>query len=154
MTEMNTKDLSENMQKYYIYKEQMERLTKALNAHFYLEAVFIEYAIMEDRLQSFLMAAGVYNEKKHWQITGKIKGLKKLLAEEEHPLGRYLTEEQLDQITAWKDKRNPLIHALMKQSMTTESLAELAEEGRKIAKVLNSKTTSYRRYMERQAEKK
>lgn len=154
MTEKNTKELSENMQKYYNYKEQMGRLTKALNAHFYLEAVFIEYAIMEDRLQSFLTAAGVFHPEKHKNIGKKISRIRELIRNPKHPLNRYITEEQLDQITAWKDKRNPLIHALMKQSMTTESLAELAEEGREIAKVLNSKTTSYRRYMERQAEKK
>jgi hypothetical protein len=41
----------------------------------------------------------------------------------------------------------------MKQSMTTESLAALAEEGREIIKTLNSKSSSYRRYMERQASK-
>ena len=146
-------NLPENMLKYNNYKEQIGRLTKAMNAKFYLEAVFIEYAIMEDRLQSFLVTAGIYDEKKHWNISGKIKALKKLLSVEGHPLRRYLTEEQLLQINEWKDRRNPLIHALMKQSMTTESLAALAEEGREIIKTLNSKSSSYRRYTERQAGK-
>ena len=143
----------ENMLKYNNYKEQMGRLTKAMNAKFYLEAVFIEYAIMEDRLQSFLATAGAYNEKKHWNLAGKIKTLYGLLEHENHPLKRYLTKEQLLQINEWKDRRNPLIHALMKQSMTTESLAALAEEGREIIKTLNSKSSSYRRYTERQASK-
>ena len=38
-----------NQQKYENYKEQAIRLKKAINAKFYLEAVFIEYAIIEDR---------------------------------------------------------------------------------------------------------
>ena len=38
-----------NMQKYANYKEQMERLNRAMKEHFFLEAMFIEYAVMEDR---------------------------------------------------------------------------------------------------------
>ncbi len=34
-----------NIQKYENYREQMGRLKRALNSHFYLEAIFIEYAI-------------------------------------------------------------------------------------------------------------
>lgn len=144
---------AENMLKYNNYKEQMGRLTKAMNAKFYLEAVFIEYAIMEDRLQSFLVTAGVFNPERHQNIGKKISKIRDVIREKKHPLNRYITAEQLDQINEWKDRRNPLIHALMKQSMTTESLAELAEEGREIIKTLNSKSTSYKRYMERLREK-
>ena len=143
--------LPENMQKYYNYREQMGRLNRALGAHFYLEAVFIEYAVMEDRLHSFLETAGVYDEKKHRNISAKIKSLQKLLADPSAPISRYLTAELLEQITAWKDARNPLIHALMKQSLTTESLAGLAEEGKALIKTLNTKSSSYKRYMERRA---
>ena len=53
----------DNMQKYENYKEQMGRLKRALNSHFYLEAIFIEYAIMEDRLESGLRHAGRWNPK-------------------------------------------------------------------------------------------
>ena len=38
-----------NIQKYENYKEQMKRLDRALTNGFNLEAMFIEYAIMEDR---------------------------------------------------------------------------------------------------------
>ena len=47
-----------NMQKYFNYQEQMVRLKKALAAQFYLEAIFIEYAVMEDRLASVLIHSG------------------------------------------------------------------------------------------------
>ena len=153
---MNKEDfdaLPENMRKYYNYKEQMVRLKKALGAGFYLEAVFIEYAVMEDRLCSFLKIAGVYDEKKHWNITGKLRTLRNLLTKDGQPIGRYLTMEMLDSVTAWKDKRNPLTHALMKQELSTEILAELSGEGEEIIRWLNSKATSYRRYTERQADK-
>ncbi len=147
----NFEALPENMQKYYNYKEQMGRLKKALGSGFYLEAVFIEYAMMEDRLKSFLKTAGAYNEKKHWNIQGKLKSLKALAARDGHPIGRYLTEEILEQITEWKDKRNPYIHELMKAHLTTDGLRGFAEEGRELVKLLNSKSSLYRKYTERRA---
>lgn len=47
-----------NTQRYYNYIEQMVRLKKAMAAQFYLEAIFIEYAVMEDRLESILRQIG------------------------------------------------------------------------------------------------
>ena len=41
-------------QKYNNYKEQFKRLNRALSNGFNLEAMFIEYAIIEDRTESIL----------------------------------------------------------------------------------------------------
>ena len=41
-----------NQQKYENYRMQSRRLSSVLRSGFYLEAVFIEYAIIEDRLES------------------------------------------------------------------------------------------------------
>lgn len=54
---------ADNMQKYLNYKEQMGRLKKAIANSFYLEAIFIEYAIIEDRLESKAGSTCVYREK-------------------------------------------------------------------------------------------
>ena len=43
---------------YENYKEQMNRLKKAMANAFYLEALFIEYAIMEDRAEAILRYEG------------------------------------------------------------------------------------------------
>ena len=50
----NNDNKPENIQKYENYKEQFKRLDRALKLGFYLEAIFIEYAIMEDRTSSIL----------------------------------------------------------------------------------------------------
>ena len=50
--------LSPNIQKQLNYREQFKRLDKALNNNFYLEALFIEYAIMEERTDSILRYEG------------------------------------------------------------------------------------------------
>ena len=41
-----------NQQKYENYRMQSRRLSSVLRSGFYLEAVFIEYAIIEDSLES------------------------------------------------------------------------------------------------------
>ena len=43
---------------------------------------------------------------------------------------------------------------MMKNNLTTEQLKKLAEDGEQIVKILNSKSTSYRRYLERHKEEK
>ena len=50
-------DKPENQLKYENYREQCKRLKSALNSGFNLEAMFIEYAIMEDRTDSILRHA-------------------------------------------------------------------------------------------------
>ena len=46
--------MTTNRQKYENYREQFKRLEKALTYQFYLEALFIAYAIMEDRSEAIL----------------------------------------------------------------------------------------------------
>ena len=46
-----------NESKYNNYKEQSKRLKKALVNQFYLEAIFIEYSILEDRADAILRYA-------------------------------------------------------------------------------------------------
>lgn len=50
-------DKPENQLKYENYREQFKRLNSALRSGFNLEAMFIEYAIMEDRTESILRHA-------------------------------------------------------------------------------------------------
>lgn len=140
-------------QKYLNYKEQMVRLKKAMAAQFYLEAIFIEYAVMEDRLESILRHSGVFNPERHSTIQAKLRRVSELRRAKKSLLNRSLSEELLQEIHQWKDERNRLIHALMKQDLHTEDLQKIALEGQQIVKQLNSKATNYRKALERQAAK-
>lgn len=51
-------------EKQQAYTHSFEMLSKAMNYEFYLEAVAITYAIMEDRLVSFLHHAGIVTRDK------------------------------------------------------------------------------------------
>lgn len=148
--------ITDNMQKYANYKTQMGRLNKALTNQFYLEAIFIEYAIMEDRLESVLRHSGKWNPKPDAFVSldSKRKKVAKLAEEKKSLAHKYFSKELTDSIEAWKNDRNRIIHALMKQNVHTEELREIAERGQNLSKTLCSKTTLYNRALSRQAEKK
>lgn len=138
---MNTQ--IDNMQKYENYKEQFGRLKKALNNSFYLEAIFIEYAIVEDRLESVLRHSGKFNPERHNKLNTKISRIKEMQREKKGLARKYFSEELIEEICVWKEERNKLIHALMKQSLHTEDLQIVAHKGQDIAKVISNKTKSY-----------
>lgn len=55
----------ETMQeKYETYRAEMARLKVALQQGFYFEAMLIEYALLEDRLRSFVYHAGLLQNRK------------------------------------------------------------------------------------------
>ena len=151
--------LPENMQKYENYKEQFKRLNKAIDNCFYLEAMFIAYAIMEDRTESILRRAGQWDayikSRKGYDptIDSKIRYIKKRAEQKKTLLNKYFSDYLLDDILLWKDERNRMIHALMKQSLSTEELMELALRGKELARTLTNRTGNYRRALERQQQK-
>ena len=59
-----------NMEKYEIYRAMNANLSKAMKAGYYYEAIFIEYAILEDRCTSLLKHAGVmYMDSKGFDLS-------------------------------------------------------------------------------------
>ena len=56
-------NVKNNMEKYNSYREQTGKFKKAMSLEFYYEAIFISYAIMEDRLISFLDHIGLVTSK-------------------------------------------------------------------------------------------
>ena len=150
---------ADNKQKYENYKEQFGHLNLALKHHFNLEAVFIAYAIMEDRTESVLRHAGKYeayikSRKGHTPtIDSKIRYIQKLAEPKKELLNKYFADELLDQILEWKENRNRLIHALLKQKITTADLEEMTYLGANLANDLRNRVRNYNRVMERQNRK-
>ena len=143
-------DKPDNQQKYENYRAQSRRLTSALRSGFYLEAVFIEYAIIEDRLESALTHAGAFNPNRQRTITSKLSKLEKLCENRRGLARRYFSAELLAAIRAWKDRRNPLVHELMKQRATTGDFEAVALEGQALVKTLKSKVGSFNNALERE----
>jgi hypothetical protein len=66
---------------------------------------------------------------------------------------KYFPVALTDCIEQWKNGRNRIIHALMKQSLHTEDLSKIAREGEVLTKLVCNKSTQYNRALERLAEK-
>ena len=141
----------ENQLKFDNYREQFRRLNKALANGFNLEAMFIEYAILEDRTESILRHADLWDaylnsRKGHMPtIESKIRYIKKNAENKKSLLHKYFSGDLLDQVMAWKDERNRLIHALLKQRLTDEDVIRIAQDGSELARKIRSRTTSHNR---------
>lgn len=143
----------DGQQKYLNFKAQFGRLNRALKNEFYLEAIFIEYAIIEDRTESALRHAELWDAylkrrgKNMVTITSKIKFIQEKSKNEAYLLHNYFSGELWSQILAWKDKRNPLIHELLNQKLGPDDLKNLAEEGAQLARTLRDKVGYHKRAM-------
>ena len=52
--------VASNREKQQTYREFMARYSRAMRNEFYLEALLIDYAVLEDRMRSFLYHMGVF----------------------------------------------------------------------------------------------
>lgn len=158
MSDTIGKSTSDNMQKYMNYKEQFKRLKKAFAYKFYMEAIFIEYAIIEDRAESILRYEGneikPKNEKEFITITRKLNKISAIARENNSLPFRYFSDGTIADILNWIKRRNSLIHALLKKELTTDEIEAFAREGESLAKTLCNKSNNYKRAIERREAKK
>lgn len=144
-----------NAQKFDNYKEQFVRLRRAMDNRFYLEALFIEYAIIEDRTKSILVHAGKYEAylkkrgKYQETLDSKVKYIQGFAAEKKSLLNWYFGDALLDDILIWKEDRNKMVHAFLNQVLSTTDLEHLAETGSVYCKSLRNKVTNYKRALNR-----
>ena len=73
------------------------------------------------------------------------KKVEEIAREKKSIAHKYFKLELIEQIKGWKEERNRLIHALMKQLLTTEELKKSFGRRASIGKKLCSITTSYSR---------
>ena len=150
-----TEPTIDNQQKYENYREQFQRLNKALANGFNLEAMFIEYAIMEDRTESILHHAELWDayiksrKGREPTINSKVQYIQKRAENKKDLLHRYFSDDLLERVLAWKEERNRLIHALLKQQLEHNEISELAAKGNELVKALRSKSGSYNRAVEK-----
>ena len=146
----------DNQQKYANYREQFQRLNKALAGGFNLEAMFIEYAIIEDRTESVLRHAGLWDayiksRKGHGvTLNSKVTYIRKRADSGSKLLKKYFSDDLLEQILDWKEERNRLIHALLKQEFAPHEISTLARQGNELCRMLRSRTTNCNRAADRE----
>ena len=85
-----------NIEKKEKYSNLMSRLKRATDNEYYYEAIFIEYAILEDRTESLLKHAGKKFQENNGNPFKISKKLNKLKSEKEFQtsyIRKHLTEE-------------------------------------------------------------
>ena len=148
-----------NEQKYLNYKEQFTRLNRALSNKFYLEAIFISYAIIEDRTESMLRYAGRWDaylkniRGREPSLHSKIVYFQKLAAASQSLEYKYFSDDLLNRVIVWKNERNRMIHALLKQATSTDELFAIADAGRVLACELRNRVGNYGRAVKRRDER-
>ena len=142
---------TENQLKYENYREQFKRLKSALNSGFNLEAMFIEYAIMEDRTESILRHAGEWDSYLKFRkgrestIDSKIRYIQKMAEEKKALPNKYFSDDLLDRLLTWKNERNRLIHALLKQQLAHNEVSTLAVQGKELVDELRKRAGNFNR---------
>lgn len=147
-----TVETEKNMEKCKAYQAMKTNLLKAMRSEFYYQAIFIEYAIIEDRCLSALVHAGVkYQDSKgnELSLARKIEKMRKNPAFTNSYVRERITEELLDQILEWKRERDRLIHALAKIPYDNEYVKNVAEQGKELVRVLDNKVKSINLFFER-----
>ena len=147
-----TVETKKNMDKCKAYQTMKDNLSKAMRSEFYYQAIFIEYAIIEDRCLSALVHAGVkYQDSRgnELSLARKIEKMRKNPAFTNSYVRERITEELLDQILEWKRERDRLIHALAKIPYDNEYVKNVAEQGKELVRVLDNKVKSINLFFER-----
>lgn len=145
--------VEKNMEKYEIYKAMKSNLKRALRAGFYYEAIFIEYAIIEDRCVSMIKHAGlkyVESDGKEISINKKLNKFKTCAPFTSKEISKRLDCAFLQSVSDWKDERNTLIHHLATTPYDAEEVKSLAIRGDEIVRKLSSKAESVNRLIDKQ----
>ena len=65
-------------------------------------------------------------------------------------LCKIFADDLLDKMLTWKDQRNRLIHALLKQQFAHNEVSSLAVQGNNLAKELRSRSSKFNRAVEKE----
>lgn len=116
---------SPNYTKQSTYASIHAALTKAIKYEFYYEAIFLEYAVLEDRFISVLKAAGIGYTRadgREVDISKKINLInsRKELADKFYK--KRLSPEFMKRCDDWVKTRNKLIHHLAGEGCDNEAV--------------------------------
>ncbi len=142
-----------NEEKRQVYAILKAKLKVAIEQEFYLEALLIEYAIAEDRLNSILHHMNIrYIDSKGEEISisrkiGKVRNL----IENQPLVAKRLSTEQLDSLIQWKDIRNSLVHHSCQRLYKSEEVQECAIVGAEVIRMLSNSSQKIKRAVEKQA---
>lgn len=129
-----------------LFADLISRVDVALKNKFFLEASWIEYSIIEERLLSIIKKVDNRNPGNGFKVDKCLKRLKHLIKNEDHDLlKRHFTIEFLERIRQWKNSRNSTMHDLAKKHITEQRVENLALEGNALMRELNASIMRFKK---------
>lgn len=141
-----------NDEKRQVYAILKTKLKIAMEQQFYLEALLLEYSIIEDRLLSILKHLGLkYTESdgRELSIGRKISKIQGQLKNRNPLLKGRLNDEMINQIIEWKRIRNNLVHNSCHRLFNNDEVTCCADEGMEIVRQLSNSAKSIKRASEK-----
>ena len=129
-----------NYEKRDRYATLNEKLDKALDNEFYYEAIFIEHAILEDRVESLLRHANITYPKKT-MLGAKITYIMTEKIFKDEYVSKHIDGTLIKEIRDWKEMRNDLVHDLINCPYEDDEVKEVALVGKTVIRRFASKTT-------------
>ena len=139
-----------NYKKNQTYKELMEDLNLSIKEEFYYEAIFIEYAIFEDRTESLIRHSKLEHNltKKEFNLFNKIDLIKTANEFKSFYCNKHEIIKILNEVNNWREKRNKLIHDLVNTNYTNDEIKDIAIKGYELVCTLNNKSTLVNGYFD------
>lgn len=142
----------ENSKKREKYAILMSKLKKATDNEYYYEAIFLEYAILEDRMESLLKHANIKYKEKDEKSLKLMKKINKMKSDKEFQneyIKKHISNELLDNIIEWKRNRDKLMHNSVELEYDNNQIKDIALLGECLIKRLNNKTKLVNNYLDK-----
>ena len=135
-----------NYLKYELYKQNKEKLSKAMKNECYFEALLIEYAIIEDRIDSLFRTVECKLSNSLYRNLNKMKS-NPIFTNNKYIRDR-ITIELVEKLHEWRIARNETVHALLKATTTDTDFKKIAKDGYELQKILDNKVKSIKGHYE------
>lgn len=145
-----------NFEAQKMHQSFFDRCENAIENEFYMEAIFMEYAAIESRLEAMLGLIGMpcnkfleASERKKIQISHRISCAKKFRKTSLLFENTRLSNKFFDNLENWIAKRNIYVHGLYKNEIEYNSrikgAKELAEKGLNYTRLLYNEVNRLKR---------
>lgn len=134
------------------YSNLMLNLKKATDNEYYYEAIFLEYAILEDRTESLLKHANIKCRKENEQafkLSEKLRKIRDRSEFQDKYIKKHLPNELIDKVMTWKIQRDRLMHNIVNMTYENNEIKDIALEGECLVKRLNNKTKLVNNYLDK-----
>ena len=145
-----------------MHKNFFDHCSDAIEQGYYLEAILMEYAAMEGRLETVLGVLGAPcnnklppKERNKFQISHRVACLKKLLKNEEIADNSKLSSSYFKDLEKWLEKRNRYIHGLYKNEIKYSSRMcdkKFAKDGYDLCDMLYAEVNRIKRLKKKRPE--